>query len=423
MPPITDQEFDALSRYVYEMTGIVLPPDKAYLLESRMQPLMNAGGFANYHELHRAARADRSSELPRQIVDAITTNETFFFRDRKPFELLRHKIVPDLIDRRRRAGAVGRLPLRIWSAACSTGQEVYSIAMTLAELLPVRGYDIQIVGTDISSRALAAASYGQYNAFDVQRGLPEEMRRKYFLPGAAGTMRVRDELRAMVRFESINLLKPLGHLPSFDVIFCRNVAIYFSREDKVRLFANLARVLQADGALILGGSETLTGMESDFVSRSYLQGLYFQLRSSDGPAVQPAPAVEAPLRPMVVPPPLGKEPARPRSAPSSLSPSSSSPAAAPPLDREGPGKAGEQEGVMAATGSLLEGLAGGGARPAGASLLSVLHKRAGTGGAKDGQPLPAGIQPGSLLARLQQGSQPDPPAQEGRSEEEGAEEA
>jgi chemotaxis protein methyltransferase CheR len=305
MLQITEQEFADFSQYIHEMTGIVIPREKTYLLESRMQPILAEHGLGSFAELYRAARAEKRKNLAKEIIDAITTNETFFFRDNKPFELLRNKILPDIIDRRRRGGAVGRIPLRIWSAACSSGQEVYSIAMTLSELLPVREYDIRILGTDISSKALAVASYGQYNAFEVQRGLPDTLSRKYFLPGAGGGLRVRDELRGMARFEKINLLQPLVLQERFDVIFCRNVAIYFSRPDKARLFNNLGRMLQPDGALILGGSETLTGMDTGFVSRNYLQAIYYQLQPFvDAESAPPAQPPEDRPRPPSVPPPL-----------------------------------------------------------------------------------------------------------------------
>lgn len=282
MIKITTREIDILSRYIYEKTGIVIKRDKAYLLQSRLQPVMKELACSNYSELYLKIKSDKSGKLTKQTIDAITTNETFFFRDEKPFSLLRNKIIPDLIDRRKKDGAYTgkRLPLRIWSAACSTGQEVYSIAMTLAEILPVRDYDIHILGTDISDKAIAAASYGKYNAFEVQRGLPSQLRAKYFTPVDTGFWRIKDEIRAMAEFKKINLLRPLGDHGKFDAIFCRNVAIYFSGADKVKLFNNLGRFLEPDGALILGGSETLSGITTGFETKNYLRSIYYQLQES-----------------------------------------------------------------------------------------------------------------------------------------------
>lgn len=396
MLQITEQEFAAFSQYIHEMTGIVIPREKTYLLESRMQPILAEHGFGSFTELYRAARAERRRILAKEIIDAITTNETFFFRDNKPFELLRNKILPDIIDRRRRSGATGRIPLRIWSAACSSGQEVYSIAMTLSELLPVREYDIRILGTDISSKALAVASYGQYNAFEVQRGLPDTLRHKYFLPGAGGGLRVRDELRGMARFEKINLLQPLALQERFDVIFCRNVAIYFSRPDKAKLFNNLGRMLQPDGALILGGSETLTGMDTGFVSRNYLQAIYYQRQDFvDAESTLPAHDPAYRPRPLSMPPPLPpgstplqKIPARkpaprrfsPPVTPRELTNTPLSPAAQE-MNRapDSPGTPDTPDSVPVAKKTLLNALGSSGSHSSGSLLFSLHNRKAGGG--------------------------------------------
>ncbi|MGV1098868.1 CheR family methyltransferase [Thiovibrio sp. JS02] len=428
MQQISAQEFADFSGYIHEMTGIVISREKAYLLESRLRPLVAAHGFGGFGELYLAARAGNGGELTKEIIDAITTNETFFFRDKKPFELLRNKILPDIIDRRRRAGGMGRIPLRIWSAACSSGQEVYSIAMTLAEMLPVREYDIRILGSDISNKALAAASYGQYSAFDVQRGLPESMRDKYFLPGAGSALRVRDELRAMVRFEKINLLQPLMHQEKFDVIFCRNVAIYFSRPDKEKLFGNLRRMLQPDGALLLGGSETLAGMETGLVSRNYLQGIYYQSRDfveTAAPSPQKAGVPSSPHQAMAslsfpraavprsaderTPAPPGLSP---RHHPAARQDVLSSP---DPEENGGGGEIRSREGVPAAVPDppqkLLDALGGGGGRYSGSLLSSLLNTKTGAGREEEaremGEPasLLAGIRKRHLAQKPQSGDQ------------------
>ncbi len=224
-----------------------------------------------------------SKKLKKEIIEAITTNETFFFRDNAPFELLRNKIIPDLIDRRTGVSSAGRVPVRIWSAACSTGQEVYSIAMTLMEMLPDLGkYDIFILGTDISDKVVADASYGKYNKFEIERGLPTHFRQKYFVQ-TGGDWRIKDEIRVMTNFRKMNLMKPFQDLGGkFDVVFCRNVAIYFNHGDKIKIFKKIAKVLQSDGALIVGGSENLGNIAPDFKAQRYLRAVFYQLNGNSG---------------------------------------------------------------------------------------------------------------------------------------------
>ena len=234
---ITSEEIQVLSQYIFEISGIQISRDKGYLLETRLKPLLKSYGCATYSELYYQAKTDISKKLKKEIIEAITTNETFFFRDNTPFELLRNKIIPDLIDRRTGVSRSGRVPVRIWSAACSTGQEVYSIAMTLMEMLPDLGkYDIFILGTDISDKVVADASYGKYNKFEIERGLPTHFRQKYFVQ-TGGDWRIKDEIRVMTNFRKMNLMKPFQDLGGkFDVVFCRNVAIYFNHGDKIKIF-------------------------------------------------------------------------------------------------------------------------------------------------------------------------------------------
>jgi chemotaxis protein methyltransferase CheR len=223
------------------------------------------------------AKSEPGRALERRIVDAITTNETLFFRDTAPFDLLRHKIAPELMDRRARTGAAR---VRIWSAACSTGQEIYSIAILLKELLgdPDR-YGVRLMGTDISDEAVARASRGLYNATEIARGLPEPLRDKYFMP-ARGGWQIRDEIRAMVSFKHQNLMGDLTPLGKFDVIFCRNVAIYFSETDKVSLFRRIERALEPNGYLVIGAMESLNGLCPQFESKRHLRSVYYQLKGA-----------------------------------------------------------------------------------------------------------------------------------------------
>ena len=251
MIAIRPEEILPLAQYVHGLSGISLDEKKAYLFESRFGPLLEDLGLKTYNELLIKARADLSHKLEQRIIDAITTNETLFFRDSSPFEVLQHKIVPDLIDSRT-ARSTGNLPIRlkIWSAACSTGQEVYSIAIVLKELLAGNPrYSVSLLGTDLSDAAIAQASYGQYNRFEIERGLPGDKLKKYFEPNGA-SWKIRDEIRAMASFRKINLMQPFNHLGKFDIIFCRNVAIYFTLEDRKRLFDRLRLLRHLTVALV-----------------------------------------------------------------------------------------------------------------------------------------------------------------------------
>ena len=279
MLKITPDEVNLISRYIHRVSGILLDQTKAYLIESRLGRLVEEMGLSSYRALYEKVRFDGSKTLERKIIDAITTNETLFFRDASPFQLLQHKILPDLIDRRSGKSS-GLLPIsiRIWSAGCSTGQEVYSIAIVLKELLPdLRKFSIKLLGTDISDSAIAQASYGQYSKFEIERGLPRDKLLKYF--NANGNhWKVKDEIRAMATFKKQNLMESFLGLGRFDIIFCRNVAIYFTLEDRKKLFEKIANSLEGDGYLIIGASESLTGICSRFEPKRHLKSVFYQLR-------------------------------------------------------------------------------------------------------------------------------------------------
>jgi len=280
MSQITEKEILLFSKYIYSISGIQLGADKGYLLESRLMPLMKVLQLKTYAELYQRIQHDPGGELKKEIIDAITTNETFFFRDNTPFDLMKNKIIPDLIDRRRSEKRSGPIPIRIWSAACSTGQEVYSICMTLREMLPnIEGYDINILGTDISGNAVAQASYGKYNQFEIARGLPDRFLVKYFNKLKDG-WRIIDPIRGMAKFSKIDLMQSFINLGQFDLIFCRNIAIYFSVEDRKKLFTRIASILSPGGALIVGGSETLSSTVTVFEAQQYLRGLFYIVKDS-----------------------------------------------------------------------------------------------------------------------------------------------
>ncbi len=277
MLKITPGELTEIAKYVNDLTGIVLDQSKAYLIESRLSPLAEELGCASYKELQQKAQRDPRRIIQNRIIDAITTNETFFFRDNNPFELLRHKVFPDIFDRIMAQGSAFKR-LKIWSAACSTGQEVYSIAVILRELLPdVDKWNIRILGTDISDAAIAQASYGRYNRTEISRGLNPNQLNKYFTQDG-NQWRIRDELRSMAYFKKQNLLQPFVGMEKFDLILCRNVAIYFSPENRKTLFNRLANQLNPKGILIIGASESLLGITDRFVRKDYMRSVFYELK-------------------------------------------------------------------------------------------------------------------------------------------------
>jgi chemotaxis protein methyltransferase CheR len=279
---ITPKEFTVLADYIRDLTGIALDQNKVYLAETRLSNLAEALKCTSFSELHLKARADASGSVAGKIIDAITNKETLWFRDTSPFALFQHKILPELIDRRfSGAGNAGKGPIHVWSAACSTGQEVYSLTMVIRDLLPDWSrYNIKILGTDIADEAIARASYGQYQKFEMERGLPRDKLEKYFVPGNGNFWKIKDELRAMATFRKHNLLAPsFASLGRFDVILCRNVAIYFTPEEKAKLFLKIAQILQPDGYLIIGASESLMGVSDAFEPKRHLNAVYYQLKN------------------------------------------------------------------------------------------------------------------------------------------------
>jgi chemotaxis protein methyltransferase CheR len=285
---ITPDELTGWARLVNELCGVQLDATKGYLIETRLGALLAETGSTSYQDLLNRVRLDATRALRRRVIDAITTNETSFFRDLSPFELLRHKLLPELIDRRRQA--TGRPPtLRIWSAACSTGQEVYSTAIVLKELLgDLRRYDVRLLGTDISNQAVAKASLGIYSELELSRGLPPVQLARHFTR-QGNQWKIADELRALATFRNMNLLEAFSFPAPFDLIFCRNVAIYFSESDRRRLFSSLGRCLAPDGALLIGSTEALTGLCPEFEARRYLRSVFYEKRKAPAPGMpQPA---------------------------------------------------------------------------------------------------------------------------------------
>ena len=274
---ISPRELKLIAAFVYEQCGIVLDQSKAYLLESRLAPLIAELGCGSFQDLYNRVIQDRTKALTNKLIDAMSTNETSFFRDTKPFDLLKFKILPDLFDRLDKA-PLGK-NINIWSSASSTGQEAYSIGICLHELLGanIAKYRIKIVGTDISDSAIVQSSRANYSQFEIGRGMPQTLLKKYFIQNKTN-WQVKDELRSMAFFRKQNLMRPFTGLGRFDIIFCRNVAIYFSMEDRKSLFSRIAAQLNPGGVLVIGSTESLYGVSDLYERREYHQSVFYQVK-------------------------------------------------------------------------------------------------------------------------------------------------
>lgn len=252
---IQERDFDILRQILQEESGHSLGKGKEYLVERRLEPVAQSLSFPDIAALIRHLGRTRDPRTTKLVCEAMTTNESLFFRDQKPFDLMKNRLIPELIRAR-----AGQRKLRIWSAAASTGQEAYSIAMTLSEHFPqLRGWSVEILGTDYSQSVVARAREGQFNHFEVQRGLPITMLMKYFTQEGE-SWRVKDELKRDITFKEGNLLQSFRHLGPFDIVFCRNVLIYFDTETKRDVMERIAQVMTPDGYLFLGASETVFGI-------------------------------------------------------------------------------------------------------------------------------------------------------------------
>jgi len=262
-------DFNLLAKLVKDRSGLTLTRDKAYLLESRLLPVARKWNLRTLDELVMQLRTRPTAALSRDIVEAMTTNESFFFRDVKPFEQFRTVLLPALIQAR-----AARRSFRIWSAACSSGQEAYSLSMILKEeKARLAGWNIEIVATDLSTEILAKAQAGLYTQFEVQRGLPIQYLVKYFKQ-TGDKWQVDASIRDMVQYRPLNLLEDFSSLGTFDVIFCRNVLIYFDQPTKTQVLGRLAQQLPSDGYLYLGGAETVVGITDRFQPMADNRGIY-----------------------------------------------------------------------------------------------------------------------------------------------------
>ena len=272
MHSMTEQDFDFIRKLLVERCAIVLEPGKQYLVESRLTPIVRQLNLNSITELVGQLRQHSGNGLSTQIVEAMVTTETSFFRDHNPFESLRKKVLPDLIERRRAART-----LNIWCAASSTGQEPYSVAILIREHFPeLADWNVTILASDLSHDVLARASEGRYNQIEINRGMPATLLVKYFEQHGT-TWQLKPEIRAMVTFQEINLARPWPHLPPMDLVMLRNVMIYFDTETKKSILQRVARLLKADGYLLLGTAETTINLADRFRRVARLKSAYYQL--------------------------------------------------------------------------------------------------------------------------------------------------
>ncbi len=272
---ISQRDYDEFKRFLESSSGILLGEGKQYFIVSRLNKILREEGFNNVTELLNAVKTGRPAHIQLAVIDAMTTNETSWFRDRSPFEVLTHVVLPELEQSK-------RAPLRIWSSACSSGQEPYTISIALEEYAQQnpssRLRNSQITATDISSSGIKEAVEAEYDERVIGRGLTEQRKQQFFVPAEKG-WRVADGIKSRVSFKQQNLLLDYSSLGKFDVIFCRNVLIYFSAERKADILNRMAGLLNKEGYLFLGASETITGYSDAFEMVRSPQGVFYKLRS------------------------------------------------------------------------------------------------------------------------------------------------
>ena len=275
---MTEPEFEFLRALLRSRSGLALTPEKRYLVESRLTPVCQRLSLGSLSALVRLLRTGRNPAAERIVVEAMTTNETFFFRDKAPFDLFRNVLLPRCLAARAAARRI-----RIWCAAASAGQEPYSLAMILHEQRQrLAGWRIEILATDISTDVLEKAKAGAYSQFEVQRGLPIQLLMKHFRQ-AGDRWEIAPAIREMVEFKPLNLIQPFGHLGAFDIVYCRNVLIYFDAATKADVLRRIAAALNPDGAVLLGAAETVIGLSDALVPHAEHRGLYVPGRRRERP--------------------------------------------------------------------------------------------------------------------------------------------
>ena len=272
---MTSADFAVIAAFLKERSGLIINQDKTYLLETRLAAILRDHKLAGLPGLADHLRKPGPSTVKNSVVDAMTTNETSFFRDNHPFDTMRQSVIPGLIERR----ASTRM-LRIWSAACSTGQEPYSLAIMMKDNFPIlAGWKVEIVATDLSPTVLDRAREGLYSTFEVQRGLPIQMLIRHF-DQQEPYWRIKREIRQTVSFRPLNLLEDFSSLGQFDIVLCRNVLIYFDQPTKTRILRDISRRLAPDGAFLLGGAESVFGLCDALAALPGLKGVYGHAKPS-----------------------------------------------------------------------------------------------------------------------------------------------
>jgi chemotaxis protein methyltransferase CheR len=275
-------DFELYKSLLLDKSGLVITPDKSYLLDSRLTPIAKKWNYPTLEMMTLQLRAIPDPKLVKDIVEAMTTNETSFFRDTKPFTLFQETVLPHLMKIK-----ASKKKIRIWCAACSSGQEPYSLSMILKDKeAQFKGWQFEIVATDLSEDILAQARKATYSQFEVQRGLPIQYLMKFFTQ-VGEAWQLKDEIRNMVKFSTFNLLDDMSRMGQFDIIFCRNVLIYFNEKNKAQILERAEKQLDKDGFLLLGGAETVLGITDKFVPMPEKRGLYIRnpsLTSSSPPS-------------------------------------------------------------------------------------------------------------------------------------------
>ncbi|PKG38617.1 CheR family methyltransferase [Psychromonas sp. Urea-02u-13] len=276
MRALSDDIYKQFSDFLEVQCGIVLGENKQYLVKSRLIPLMTQFSIEKLSDLIQQSMSYKNRELRTAVIDAMTTNETLWFRDKYPFELLAKKIYPEILEKKK--------SIKLWSAASSSGQEAYSIAMTSLEYQKqkaVLGMNVQIIGTDISNTMLEQCKNGTYDTLALSRGLADDRKRLFFnsVNDGSGKMQIKPEVKKLTSFRNFNLLDSYAGLGKFDIIFCRNVLIYFSSDVKSRILNQFAGALNPGGYLILGASESLTGLTDKFDMVRCNPGIVYKLKS------------------------------------------------------------------------------------------------------------------------------------------------
>jgi len=272
---LDDKSYHQFREFLEQQCGIVLGANKQYLVKSRLAPLMAKFDVASLSDLVARTLSPMERQLRAVVIDAMTTNETLWFRDEYPFELLKKRILPEF--------KAQRTPLKIWSAASSSGQEPYSIAMSSQEYQQSNpgslSGGVQVIGTDISNTMLEHCKYGHYDALALARGLSPERKRKFFENGDNGMLKVKDSVKKLVNFRQLNLLGSYSLMGRFDIVFCRNVLIYFSPEVKAKILSQIHGVLNQGGYLFLGASESLSGLNQNFDMIRCNPGIIYQKKA------------------------------------------------------------------------------------------------------------------------------------------------